>query len=50
MKYDISGPDHLLKHKRKLRKLWQEAGDPACKTAVNCVTRNIRKNGPEKST
>jgi hypothetical protein len=32
-----------LKHERKLRKLWQETRDPACKTAVNWVTRNIRR-------
>jgi hypothetical protein len=32
------GPSSLerpLKHKQKLRKLWQETRDPACKTAVN---------------
>jgi hypothetical protein len=32
---DIPGLDRLLKHKRRLRKLWQKARDPACKTAVN---------------
>jgi hypothetical protein len=32
---DIRGLDRLLKHKRKLKKLWQETRDPACKTAVN---------------
>jgi hypothetical protein len=25
----------VIKHKRKLRKLWQETGNPACRTAVN---------------
>jgi hypothetical protein len=29
--------------KKKLRKLWQETRDPACKTAVNWVTKNIRR-------
>jgi hypothetical protein len=33
----------ILKHKRRLRKLWQEARDPACKTAVNWVTKSIRR-------
>jgi hypothetical protein len=42
-KYDIPGLDRLLKHGRKLRKLWQEAMYPACKTSVNWVTRNIRR-------
>jgi hypothetical protein len=28
-----------LKHKRKLRKLWQVTRDPACKTAVNWVAK-----------
>jgi hypothetical protein len=34
-KYEIPGLDHLLEHKRKLRKLWQETMDLACKMAVN---------------
>jgi hypothetical protein len=33
--YDILGLHRLLKHKRRLRKLWQETRDPACKTAVS---------------
>jgi hypothetical protein len=37
-----------LKHKRKLRRLWQETRDPACKTAVNYVTRSIRKRALER--
>jgi hypothetical protein len=40
-KYEIPGLDHLLKHKRKLRKIWQETRDLACKTAVNWVNQNI---------
>jgi hypothetical protein len=27
--------DRLLRHKQRLRKLWQETRDPACKAAVN---------------
>jgi hypothetical protein len=42
-KYEILRLNHLLKHKRKLRKLRQETGDLACKTAVNWVTLNIRR-------
>jgi hypothetical protein len=38
---DIPGLDQLLKRKRRLRKLWQEIRDPACKTAVNWVTKSI---------
>jgi hypothetical protein len=32
-----------MKHRRKLRKLWQETTDPACKSSVNWVIRNIRR-------
>jgi hypothetical protein len=39
---DIPGLDRLLKHKWRLRKWWQETRDPACKTAVNWVTKSIR--------
>jgi hypothetical protein len=39
-KYEIPGLDHLFNHEGKLRKLWQEIRNPACKTAVNWVTRN----------
>jgi hypothetical protein len=45
-KYKTPGVDRLLKHKRKLRKLWQETRNPACKTAVIWVTQ---ENGLEKS-
>jgi hypothetical protein len=31
----------LLKHEWRLRKLWQVTQDPACKTAVNWVTKTI---------
>jgi hypothetical protein len=42
-KYKIAALDHLLKHKRKLRKLWQENRDPACEAAVTLSSRNIRR-------
>jgi hypothetical protein len=32
----------LLKHKRRLRKLWQETIDKACKRTVKWVTKSIR--------
>jgi hypothetical protein len=40
---DIPGLDRLRKNKRRLRKLWQETRDPACKTAVNWDTKSIRR-------
>jgi hypothetical protein len=43
MNSDLPGLDRLLKHKRKLRKLWHETRDPACKTAVNWVVKTIRQ-------
>jgi hypothetical protein len=36
-----SGLRILLKHKRKLRKLWQVTRDPACEVAVNRVAETI---------
>jgi hypothetical protein len=42
-KYEIPGLYRLLKHKRKLRKLWQVTRDSKCKMAVNWVTQNIRR-------
>jgi hypothetical protein len=42
-KYEILALNPLLKHKSKLRKLWQETRDLACKTAVNWVSWNIRR-------
>jgi hypothetical protein len=39
---DLPGLDRLLKQKQRLRKLWQEIGDPACNTAVNWVAKAIR--------
>jgi hypothetical protein len=36
-------------HKRKLIKLLQETRDPACKTAVNWVTRNITRMVPKRA-
>jgi hypothetical protein len=46
---DIPGLDLLLKHKQRLRKLWQETRDPACKTAVNWVSGAIRRMTRKKT-
>jgi hypothetical protein len=35
--------DRLLQLKRRLRKFWHETKDPACKMAVNWVTKTIRR-------
>jgi hypothetical protein len=32
-----------MKHKQRFRILWQETRDPACKTALNWVTKTIRR-------
>jgi hypothetical protein len=47
---DFPGLHHLLKHKQRLRKVWQESRDPACKTAVNWVTISIRRMTRKKGT
>jgi hypothetical protein len=39
---DLLVLDRLLKQKQRLRKLWQETRDTACKTAVKWVTKAIR--------
>jgi hypothetical protein len=44
-----SSLERLLKHKQRLRKLWQETRDPACKTAVNWVTKTIRRIARKKA-
>jgi hypothetical protein len=46
---DLPGLDLLLKHKQRLRKLWQEIRDPACKTAVNWVSKSIRRMTHKKA-
>jgi hypothetical protein len=46
---EIPDPDRLLKHKWSLRKLWQETRNPACKTAVNWVTKSIRRMTHQKT-
>jgi hypothetical protein len=43
MNTDLPGLDRLLNHKQRLRKLWHETRDPACKTAVNWVVKTIRR-------
>jgi hypothetical protein len=40
---DLPGLDRLLKYKKMMRKLWQEARDPGCKTAFNRVSKAIRR-------
>jgi hypothetical protein len=40
---DIPGLENLLKHKRRLRKLWQITRDPACKTALTWVSKTIKR-------
>jgi hypothetical protein len=35
------GLESLLKYKRKLKNLWKVTRDPACKTALNWVAKNI---------
>jgi hypothetical protein len=32
---DIPGLDRLLKHKKRLKKLWQDTRDPICKNAFD---------------
>jgi hypothetical protein len=44
-----SSPERLLIHRQRLRKLWQETRDPACKTAVNWVTETIRRIARKKA-
>jgi hypothetical protein len=48
--HDHPGLERLSKHKQRLQKLWQEARDPACKTAVNWSQENHMKNDPQKDT
>jgi hypothetical protein len=40
---NLPGLDRLLKHKPRLRKLWQETRDPACKAADNRVMKATRR-------
>jgi hypothetical protein len=40
---DLPGLDRLLIQKQRLRNMWQETRDPACKTAVNWVKKAIRR-------
>jgi hypothetical protein len=46
---DLPGLVRVLKHKQRLRKLGHETRDPACKTAVNWVTKTIRRMTPRKA-
>jgi hypothetical protein len=47
--HNIPGLDRLLNHKWRIRKLWQETKNPACKTAVNWVTKSIRRMTRKKA-
>jgi hypothetical protein len=40
---DIPRLDLLLKQKQRIRKLWQETRDPACKTIVKGIKKLIRR-------
>jgi nitrate/nitrite-specific signal transduction histidine kinase len=40
---NLPGLKSLLKHKQRLRALWQVTQDPVSKTAVNWVTKTIRQ-------
>jgi hypothetical protein len=46
---DLPGLDRLLKNKQRLRKLWQETRDAAFKTAVNWVSKAIRRMTRKKA-
>jgi len=46
---NLPGLDRLLREKQRLKKLWQETRDPACKAAVNWVSRAIRKMTHKKA-
>jgi hypothetical protein len=40
---ELPGIDHLQQLRQRLRKLWHETRDPACKTTLNWVTKTIRR-------
>jgi hypothetical protein len=40
---DLPGLDRLLKYKKRMRKLWQEARDPGRKKAVNWISKSITR-------
>jgi hypothetical protein len=46
---DIPGLNRLFKQKQILRKLWQEIGDLACKTAVIWVSKSSRRIARKKA-
>jgi hypothetical protein len=47
---DLPGLDHLLQLKQRLWKLWHGTRDPACKAALNWVTKTIRTMTRRKTT
>jgi hypothetical protein len=46
---DLPGLDRLLMYKKRMRKLWQETRDPGYKTAVNWVSKSIRRMTRKKA-
>jgi hypothetical protein len=46
---NLPGLDRLLRHKQRLRKLWQDTRDPVCKGAVNWVSKAIRRMTRKKA-
>jgi hypothetical protein len=48
LKEELPELERLRQLKNRLRKLWQEARDPACKTAVNWITKRIRRMTQKK--
>jgi hypothetical protein len=47
--YEAPSLGCLLKHKKQLTKLWQETSYPACKMAVNLVTKSVRRMTRKRS-
>jgi hypothetical protein len=43
LNHDLLGLDNFLIYKKRRRKLWQETRDPECKTALNSVSKSIRR-------
>lgn len=48
LNYKVPGLGRLLKEKQRLRKLWQETRDPACKMVVNWISREPLAEWPRE--
>jgi hypothetical protein len=46
---NLPGPDRLLKYKKRTRKLSQQTRDPGCKTAVNWISKAIKRTTRKKA-